>query len=365
MKILQGSETRIMSSNNGFQPAAVQLCYENINGSCIQTPYSLGPQIILYMAFGSGAVLAVFGNFLVMISIFHFKQLHSPANFLIASLAYADFLVGATVMPFSMVRSVESCWYFGKRYCKVHCYFDGSFCYSSIFHLCFISIDRYIAVTDPLIYPTKVTLNVSLVCITVSWLLAITYVFSILSTGVNDDGLEELVSALKCVGGCQTAMNQTWSLVGFLLFFIPTLVMVILYFKIFLIAKQQARRIENTSSKGESSSSDSYKARVSKRERKAAKTLGIAVIAFVISWFPYFVETIIDAFLGFITPTYIYEILVWFAYYNSAMNPLIYAFFYPWFRRAVKLIVTGKVFRGHTSTIDLFSEQAKASNGRS
>ncbi|XP_020842740.2 trace amine-associated receptor 7a-like [Phascolarctos cinereus] len=348
----------MLSSSNESQPAAMQLCYESNNGSCIKTSYSPGPQVILYLAFGSGVVLAVLGNLLVMISILHFKQLHSPANFLIASLACADFLVGATVMPFSMVRSVESCWYFGESYCKFHSAFEGSFCYSSIFHLCFISIDRYIAVTDPLVYPTKFTLLVSGICIVFSWLLAITFSFSLFYTGANDDGLEELVSALTCVGGCQIAVNQTWVLIDFLLFFIPTLVMVILYCKIFLVAKQQARKIESMNSKAESSS-ESYKARVSKRERKAAKTLGIAVIAFVISWFPYFIESLIDAFLGFITPTYIYEILVWFAYYNSAMNPLIYAFFYPWFRRAIKVIVTGKVFRGHSSTIDLFSEQIK------
>ncbi|XP_044531372.1 trace amine-associated receptor 7a-like [Gracilinanus agilis] len=351
-----------MNNSNGSQSTIVQLCYENVNGSCFKTPYSSGPRMILYVAFGSGALLAILGNLLVMISILHFRQLHSPANFLIASLACADFLVGATVMPFSMVRSVESCWYFGESYCKLHSCFEGSFCYSSIFHLCFISIDRYIAVTDPLVYPTKFTLNVSLVCITFSWLLAIGYTFSLLCSGVNEDGLEELVSALTCVGGCQIALNQTWSMISFLLFFIPTLIMVILYCKIFLVAKEQARKIENTSSKGESSSSVSYKARVSKRERKAAKTLGIAVIAFVISWFPYFIEVIIDAFLGFITPTYIYEILLWFSYYNSTMNPLIYAFFYPWFRRAIKLIATGKVFRGHTSTIDLFSEKVKVSD---
>ncbi|XP_036624509.1 trace amine-associated receptor 8b-like [Trichosurus vulpecula] len=348
----------MLSSSNQSQPAAVQLCYENINGSCIKTSYSPGPRVILYLAFGSGVILAVLGNLLVVISILHFKQLHSPANFLIASLACADFLVGATVMPFGMVRSVESCWYFGESYCKLHSCFDFSFCYSSIFHLCIISIDRYIAVTDPLVYPTKFTLSVSRICIAFSWLLATVFSFSLLYTGVNDDGLEELVSALTCVGSCQIAVNQTWVLIDFFLFFIPTLVMVILYCKIFLVAKQQARKIESMNSKIESSS-ESYKARVSKRERKAAKTLGIAVIAFLISWFPYFIESIIDAFLGFITPTYIYEILVWFAYYNSAMNPLIYAFFYPWFRRAIKLIVTGKVFRGHSSTIDLFSEQVK------
>ena len=90
-------------------------------------------------------------------------------------------------------------------------------------------------------------------------------------------------------------------------------------------------------------------------ERKAARTLGVAVLAFLVSWLPYFLDAITDAFLGFITPTYVYEILVWIAYYNSAMNPLIYAFFYPWFRKAIKLIVTGKVLRENSSTLNLFS----------
>uniref|UniRef100_A0A4X2KAR0 G-protein coupled receptors family 1 profile domain-containing protein n=2 Tax=Vombatus ursinus TaxID=29139 RepID=A0A4X2KAR0_VOMUR len=331
-----------------FTPST-QFCFENVNGSCIKNPYSQGPRVILYVVFGSGAVLAVFGNLLVMISIFHFKQLHSPASFLIASLACADFLVGATVI----------CWYFGETFCTFHSCGDTAFCYASLFHLCFISIDRYIAVSDPLVYPTKVTMNVSGLCIALSWMIPITYSGSVFYTGANDDGLEELISALTCVGSCQVYVNQSWVLVDFLLFFIPTLVVVILYSKIFLVAKLQARKIENTSCKGESSSSESYKARVSKRERKAAKTLGIAVIAFLISWLPYSIDALIDAFVGFITPAYVYEILCWFAYYNSAMNPLIYAFFYPWFRKAIKLIVTGKILQDSSSTMNLFSEQGK------
>ncbi|XP_072822037.1 trace amine-associated receptor 7a-like [Vicugna pacos] len=335
-------------------PAAAQLCYEHLNGSCVKTPYSPGPRLILYAVLGSGAALAVFGNLSAMISVLHFKQLHSPANFLIASLACADFLVGAAVMPFSTVRSVESCWYFGQRFCQFHSCFDGSFCYASIYHLCFISLDRYLAVTDPLLYPTRFTANVSGLCIAFSWLFSIFYSFSLFGTGANEAGLEDLVSALTCMGGCQIAVNQSWVLVNFLLFFLPTLVMIIVYSKIFLIAKQQARKIESVSNKTVRSS-DSYRDRVAKRERKAAKTLGIAVVAFLISWLPYYVNSIIDAFLGFITPTYIYEILVWIAYFNSAMNPLIYAFFYPWFRKAFKLIATGKVLRENSSTIHLFS----------
>ncbi|XP_070651742.1 trace amine-associated receptor 7a-like [Bos indicus] len=339
--------------------ATVQLCYEHLNGSCVKTPYSPAPCLILYTVFSFGAVLAVFGNLLVMISILHFKQLHSPTNFLIASLACADFLVGVTVMPFSTVRSVESCWYFGESYCKFHTCFDGSFCYASIYHLCFISLDRYIAITDPLVYPTRFTMSVSGMCVAFSWLFSIIYSFSLLGTGANAAGLEDLISALTCVGGCQVAVNQSWVLVNFILFFIPTLVMIVLYSNVFLIAKQQARKIENLRSKT-GRCSNRYQDRVAKRERKAAKTLGIAVLAFLISWLPFFLDSIIDAFLGFITPTYIYEILVWIAYYNSAMNPLIYAFFYPWFRKAIKLIVTGKVLRENSSTVNLFSGVCQA-----
>ncbi|XP_015989135.2 trace amine-associated receptor 8-like [Rousettus aegyptiacus] len=342
-------------TSNLSQAGVTLLCYENVSRSCIKTPYSPGSRLLLYVVFGLGSLLAVFGNLLVMTSVLHFKQLHSPANFLIASLACADFLVGVTVMPFSMVRSVESCWYFGQSFCTFHTCCDVAFCFSSLFHLCFISIDRYIAVTDPLLYPTKFTASVSGICISISWILPIVYSGAVFYTGVSDDGMEELVSALNCIGGCQIVVNQDWVLVHFLLFFIPTLVMIILYSKIFLVAKQQAIKIENIGSKAKSST-ESYKARVAKRERKAAKTLGVTVLAFMISWLPYTIETLIDAFMGFITPTYIYEICCWCAYYNSAMNPLIYALFYPWFRKAIEVILSGKLLKGSSSTISLFSE---------
>uniref|UniRef100_A0A8D1WV02 G-protein coupled receptors family 1 profile domain-containing protein n=1 Tax=Sus scrofa TaxID=9823 RepID=A0A8D1WV02_PIG len=342
-----------MTSSNLSQADVVQLCFENVTRSCLKTPYSSGSRVILYLVLGFGSLLAVFGNVLVMTSVLHFKQLHSPANFLIASLACTDFLVGVTVMPFSMVRSVERCWYFGATFCALHSCCDAAFCYSSLFHLCFISIDRYVAVTDPLVYPTKFTASVSGLCISISWVLPLVYSGAVFYTGVSDDGVEEFVSALNCVGGCQIVVNQDWVLIDFLLFFIPTLVMITLYSKIFLVAKQQAIKIEHTGHRAES---ESYKARVAKRERKAAKTLGITVMAFMISWLPYTIDTLIDAYMGFITPAYIYEICCWCAYYNSAINPLIYASFYPWFRKAIKVILSGGLFQNSSSTMSLFSE---------
>ncbi|XP_006034293.1 trace amine-associated receptor 9-like [Alligator sinensis] len=332
----------------------LQYCFEHINGSCYKTVRSFPFQVTLYFVFGFLTILTIGGNLMVIISIAYFKQLHSPTNFLIASLACTDFGLGLTVLPFSTIRSVETCWYFGEFFCRFHSCLDAFFCYASIFHLCVISIDRYVAVTDPLIYPLKFTMPVSRMFAAAAWTFSIVYSFSVVFTGANDEGLQELVKALTCVGSCQLVFNKTWVFISSLLYFIPFFTMIVLNSKIFSVAKRQARLIESVSNKTQSS--DNYSNRVGKRERKAAKTLGIAVIAFLIFWSPYFMTVIIDAFLNFITPPVAFDIMVWVAYSNSAINPLIYSFFYPWFRKAMKVIVSCKILKLDCSTMNLFSE---------
>uniref|UniRef100_A0A8C8STT4 Trace amine associated receptor 9 (gene/pseudogene) n=1 Tax=Pelusios castaneus TaxID=367368 RepID=A0A8C8STT4_9SAUR len=324
------------------------------NDSCYKTPCSPGVRVALYIVLGLLTTLTVGGNLMVIVSIIYFKQLHTPTNVLIVSLACADFGVGLSVLPFSTVRSVETCWYFGKIFCRFHSYLDLSFSLASLFHLCFISVDRYIAVTDPLIYPVKFTLPVSGVFIAVAWTFSLVYSFLVVYTGANEEELQEIVNAFTCVGSCQGTFNKIWVTVVCLLYFILSCTMIALYSKIFAVAKRQARMIEVLNNKTQSP--DNYSDRVQKRERKAAKTLGIAVITFLVLWSPYFIIVMIYAFLNFITPTLIFEILVWFSYSNSAMNPLIYSLFYPWFRNAMKVILSCKILHLDCSEMRLFSE---------
>ncbi|XP_065257314.1 trace amine-associated receptor 7a-like [Emys orbicularis] len=335
-----------------LQNEEAQYCFENINGSCHKTSWSSGIRITLYVVLGFLTILTLGGNLMVIITVAYFKQLHSPTNILLASLACADFCLGLTVLPFSSIRSVETCWYFGEIFCRFHSSLELSFCYSSIFHLCFISVDRYIAVTDPLIYPLKFTVPVSGMFIAVAWTFSIVYSFSVVFTGANDKGIQELVNAPSCVGSCQILFNKTWVVVSTLLYLIPFFTTIALYSKIFAVAKRQARMIEMMSNNTQSS--DNYSDRVSRRERKAAKTIGIAVIAFVVFWSPYSIIVITDAFFNFITPPLVFDIVVWFTYSNSAINPLIYSVFYPWFRKAMKVIVSCKMLQLDCSTMNLF-----------
>ncbi|XP_038869881.1 trace amine-associated receptor 1-like [Salvelinus namaycush] len=98
------------------------------------------------------ATVTVFLNVLVIISISHFKQLHTPTNLLILSLAVSDLLVGLIVIPVMTVAIMEPCWGFGEYFCVFH-FFITFLCTSlSLGNLVLISIDRYVAVCDPLFY---------------------------------------------------------------------------------------------------------------------------------------------------------------------------------------------------------------------
>ncbi|NXT00937.1 TAAR1 protein, partial [Jacana jacana] len=330
----------------------MQLCCESLNSSCIRSSWPTSIRVPMYI-FMAGVILAtVAGNLTVIISISHFKQLHTPTNFLILSMATVDFLLGLLVMPCSMVRSVEHCWYFGELFCKIHTSTDIMLSTASIFHLSFISVDRYYAVCHPLRYKSKINTPVILVMISVSWTVPAAFAFGMIFLELNLRGAEELYGHVHCAGGCLVFFSEPSGLVSSVVsFYIPGFVMLYIYRKIYSIAKRQARSIDAMEMGLETQHHISFR-----RERKAAKTLGIIIGVFLICWSPFFFFTATNPFVNYVLPPILLDALVWFGYLNSTFNPIVYAFFYMWFRRALKMILFGKVFQQDSSRTHLFSE---------
>uniref|UniRef100_A0A3P9Q5Y6 G-protein coupled receptors family 1 profile domain-containing protein n=1 Tax=Poecilia reticulata TaxID=8081 RepID=A0A3P9Q5Y6_POERE len=102
--------------------------------------------LILYGFLALLSLVTVCGNLLVIISVFYFKQLHTPTNTLILSLAVADLLVGMVIFPLSLFFPLSSCMYNVSLFCKIRDSFDTLLSICSIMHLCCISVDRYYAV---------------------------------------------------------------------------------------------------------------------------------------------------------------------------------------------------------------------------
>ncbi|XP_021109864.1 trace amine-associated receptor 4-like isoform X2 [Heterocephalus glaber] len=177
-----------------------QFCFPSVNNSCLrkERPMLITSTYTMYVFIICSIVMTMLGNMAVIISIAQFKQLHSPTNFLTLSMATTDLLVSCVVMPFSMIRSIDSCWYFGDLFCKVHSSCDIMLCTTSIFHLCFISVDRYYAVCDPLHYVTKITMPIIEIFLLISWTVPMFLACGRIFSGLNIIGVEDFIASTDC-----------------------------------------------------------------------------------------------------------------------------------------------------------------------
>ncbi|XP_045067950.1 trace amine-associated receptor 6-like [Coregonus clupeaformis] len=163
----------------------VQYCFQDRNSSCRKALLSTSIYITLYIFFSLISAVTVFLNILVIISISHFKQLHTPTNLLILSLAVADLLVGLIVIPLTTVALMEPCWDFGEYFCGFYFYISCLCSSLSLGSLVLISIDRYVAVCDPLLYHSKITISRMMYCISITWCFCIIYDAAIINIFVN------------------------------------------------------------------------------------------------------------------------------------------------------------------------------------
>ncbi|XP_070782108.1 trace amine-associated receptor 1-like [Enoplosus armatus] len=315
----------------------MHLCYESGNTSCLMTITPSTIRVFLYMFIGSTvSILTISGNLLVITSVIYFKQLHTPTNYLVLSLAVADLLVGALVLLFNMALSVKSCFYFGDLVCKLRRSFDISLMTTSILNLCCISIDRYYAVCQPLTYRTKINGCVVVIMILVSW-----SVSALSGFGIVFVGLKHTV----CEGRCFIFNIPNSNIIGSVFsFYLPVIIMLIIYLKIFVVAQRQARSIQNATCQSTKSG-----AAVSKMERKATKTLAIVMGVFLFCWTPFFLSITFNPVANYSVPSPLTETLVWLGWSNSMLNPFVYGFFYSWFRAAFRIIISGKIFNDNFS----------------
>uniref|UniRef100_K7EXE5 Trace amine associated receptor 2 n=1 Tax=Pelodiscus sinensis TaxID=13735 RepID=K7EXE5_PELSI len=329
-------------------------CSEFGNGSCPEGFRSSGVRGAMYLSMTGAIFITIFGNLAIIISISYFKQLHTPTNFLILSMAVADFFLGFTIMPYSMVRSVENCWYFGITFCKVHYSFDLMLCLVSIFHLCSIAVDRFYAICYPLHYSSKITISVIKRMVAVCWAVPAAFAFGVVFSEAYASGIEGYEILVACSNSCPVMFNKLWGTILFTLgFFIPGCVMIGIYVKIFVVSKKHALVMSNIPKYANDEKPNQL---LKNKDRKAAKTLSIVMGVFLVCWLPCFFTVLIDPFLNFSTPAMLFDAFTWCGYFNSTCNPLIYGFFYPWFRKAFRYIILGKLFQTHFSTASLFPE---------
>ncbi|MCL4158247.1 UNVERIFIED_CONTAM: hypothetical protein GTU68_031333 [Idotea baltica] len=263
--------------------------------------------VIKSIVLGVIVSLTICGNVLVLLAVIISRNLRSSTHYLIVNLAVADLLLGTTVLPFSATLEVSNVWYFGQVFCEVWAAVDVLCCTASIWSLCVISIDRYIGVTRPLAYSTIMTEKRVCVLIGAVWALSIS-----ISIGPAF-GWKTAPSPDPKVCSVNEELGYVlFSVVGS--FYLPGLCIVVVYWKIYNAACKQTKFLESgvkttrsevtlrvhkggTQRRSSTPKSSSPERRVSgipgklakfRRQKKAAKTLGIVVGVFLLCWLPFF-----------------------------------------------------------------------------
>ncbi|KAK7586067.1 hypothetical protein V9T40_003943 [Parthenolecanium corni] len=343
------------------------------NGTALVEWTTVFSKVFYTSIMGTIILASICGNLLVIVSVMRHRKLRIITNYFVVSLAFADMLVAMGAMTFNASVQIFETWLFGYFMCDVWNSLDVYFSTASILHLCCISVDRYYAIVKPFKYPINMTKRKVACMLVHTWVAPAVIAFIPIFQGwytTEEHQLFRRQNPQKCV----FKVNKLYAIISSSIsFWIPCTIMIFTYLAIFKEANHQEKAIharfgnqalinhsrdEHNSNgdikpnNGRSSSKTFNEVGPSihctptkdrniikmKREHKAARTLGIIMGTFILCWLPFFLWYTITSICdkSCTVPDQVSTIVFWIGYFNSTLNPLIYAYFNRDFREAFR-----------------------------
>ena len=284
------------------------------------------------------------GNTLVLLATWRERSLHQPNKYFIACLAVADLLVGIFIEPGTLYGP-----YYKSRhtvsihFCRFMVWIDTLAVTASVYTLMIISFDRYLKISKPLQYRSRMTTSKSLKIIFTIWL--ISTAFATYAVTPKSGSIGFLASGgLLCPDYDDVTTDKFKGYFTFLylgVVFLPAIVILIMYACIFIVAHKRQKMLRN-GELGETSTGQHQRS-VLRQDLKNVRMLLIVVGVFFFCWLPLGISILSlfynpNTFNGWSYRSFhIYTLVVWqLPLINSLWNPIIYACLDQTYREAFK-----------------------------
>ena len=297
------------------------------------------PVIPLVVILGVLSVGTVVGNSLVCMAIYTHPALKHVTYFSIFSLGIADLLVGLVAVPSYIIKKLVVNDAVALVVCDTFRFSYFLTGYASILSLCVISVERLIAVKNPLTYQTTVTRFRITAALLIAWFDAI-FVSVLPFVPWQKEGTPE----------CNYNPTHWWSIMVIILNVLtPFCFILFCYLYMYTVAQEHIKRMSSGITR--SASNISWRRKYKElKERKANITIMIVIGLFILCWFPssiyYFLQKVCPACFSSSFRDHqsvVNALMKLFTFVSSFCNPIIYCWRSKDFRKAfMKLLLRKK-----------------------
>ena len=307
-------------------------------------------------------ILIIMGNTLVLLATWRERSLHQPNKYFIASLAVADLLVGifiGTVKVYGQnPDDAESLRDMSIHLCRFTVWIDTLAATASVYTLMFISFDRYLKISRPLQYRSKMTTSKSLKIIFIIWLISAafaTYAATPDSGSIGFLANSDVFCPDVYYSGNESKFKGYNTFLYISVIFLPAIFILIMYARIFVVAHKRQRMLRN-GELGETSTGQNQRS-VLRHDLKIVRMLLIVVGVFFFCWLPLSIASLLEIYNPNIfddwhlTTIGIYSGAIYLLpLINSLCNPIIYACLDQTYREAFKHLFQKMMCRTRSNT---------------